>query len=149
VAIVKPPPVAGETTALTTVLTPALAGELFRLCEADAAVIVGSGVRVPAAWPDEYRHRMGPLDLTFADCCLLTGVPEKSFRSWQERGRLKVRAVHEPHPGLLVQPAELVRVLRAIAKERNGSTEVVETPAQQTRRGESDRAAALAACDGG
>lgn len=132
-----------------TVLTAADVGRLLRLDVADAAVIVGSGVRVPAEWPDEYSNQLGCLDLTLTDCAILTGLPVSTVRGWRERGLLKVRAVSMSRSqSVLVTPAELVRVLKGIADQRNGTTELVETPTQEARRLDAEHAAALAACRG-
>jgi hypothetical protein len=64
-------------------------------------------------------------------------------------GFLKVRATSRGlRDRILVTPAELVRVLRAIAAERNGITVIPETPTQFARRGERERDEALRACAG-
>lgn len=130
-------------------LSPEALADLLGLPAEDGYAVTGSAVRVPAAWVEERRTRTGPLDLTFADCALLTGTPARTFNGWRASGLLKVRALGTSRNNALrVAPAELVRVLRLVAAQRNGTTAVTETPAQQIRRGAKAREAALRACAG-
>lgn len=130
-------------------LSPEALADLLGLPAEDGYAVTGSAVRVPAAWVEERQTRTGPLDLTFADCALLTGTPVATFNGWRNRGMLKVRALGTSRNNALrVAPAELVRVLRLVAAQRNGTTEATETPTQQARRGAKVRDAALRACAG-
>ncbi len=132
----------------TVILDASAAAREFRLSAEEAAVIVGSGIRVSLAWLGEYRART-VLDFTLADCERLTGTSLKTFHKMRTTGLLRVRTTSRGSRGLLyVAPAELVRVLSVIAAKRNATTTLTETPSQAAKRGESDRAAALAACDG-
>lgn len=130
-------------------LSPEALADLLGLPAEDGFAIIGSAVRVPAAWIEERRTRVGTLDLTFADCALLTGTPVATFNGWRNRGLLQVRALGTSRNNALrVAPAELVRVLRLVAQQRNGTTAATETPTQQARRGAKAREAALRACAG-
>lgn len=130
-------------------LSPEQVADLLGLPTEDAFTLVGSAVRVPVAWVEERRTRVGTLDLTFADCAMLTGTPRRTFERWRASGMLRARTVTlSRNTPLRVAPAELVRVLRLVAAQRNGTTEATETPTQQARRGAKVRDAALRACAG-
>lgn len=130
-------------------LSPEALADLLGLPAEDGYAVTGSAVRVPAAWVEERQQRTGPLDLTFKDCALLTGTPVRTFNGWRASGLLKVRALGTSRNNALrVAPAELVRVLRLVAQQRNGTTTATETPTQQARRGAKARDAALRACGG-
>ncbi|AMV24544.1 hypothetical protein VT84_09125 [Gemmata sp. SH-PL17] len=130
-------------------LTPAQMARAWQLPDEDGGVLTGSFVRIPARKVKEWETRTGPLDVTFGDISLVTGIPVHTLHSWRKKGLLRVRVFSPSHAdGLRVAPAELIRLLRKMAADRNCTTEVVETVAQSRARGHSAKRDAIIACGG-
>lgn len=128
--------------AATVVLAPDALADLLGVDRADAGLLATAPVRLPAAWVDDWRTRLGPLELTVPMAAVILGNSPRTLWDWIKAARLAARRRGRVY---IVSPAALVECQRS---HNAGTVPVpVTTPAQERRRARAakDRAARMIA----
>lgn len=129
-------------------LSPGDLAELLGMAREDGAALSVGTVRLPAEWVAGWRAKRGPLELSFADVELLTGIRPATLYLWRRAKKIACRAPTGGKGAFRVAPAELVRRLRQIQVERGCQPVAAETPGQLVRRARRARERAIVACGG-
>ena len=119
----------------TVIISPLELAELLGLDPDDAPFLSSAPVRLPADWPNEWRTRLGPLELTTAEAGMILGRTMRTVQDWiREHGLLGI------------SPAALMTFLRRRVARK--TPPIIETPTQQAKRAAAVRARVAALCGG-
>jgi hypothetical protein len=132
-------------------LSPEEFAELLDLTEDEAPYLATATVRLPHAWVESWRTRVGVRELTVADLSIVLGVSNNTvFRYLREgsRPRLHHRLGTSTGSRLcrLVAPASLILYLRERSRLAGACPVIVETAGQRKRRGKLGQMRAAELC---